>query len=179
MGNESKHAGGSASGPEVARYAEEIEERQDGGEPDAGGSPSPGTDQSGGTPGPTDELPGVDDPFPPDDDERAGTPTQEMPDAGTDSGQQGPHVDVNTDDGTVEVTSDHDLSQEEVVTALESASQQFTDAAMAALHNLEDAEADGDEEAIDDASAQFKELAKGMTVVDERLSELKEHLKRP
>ncbi len=163
----------------MARYAEEIEEKQDDGEPDAGGSPSPGADQSGGTPGPTDDLPGVDDQFPPGDDEMAGTPTQEMPDAGTDSGQQGPQVDVNTDTGTVEITSDHDLSPEEEVAALESASQQFTDAAMTALHNLEDAEADGDDTEIADARAQFKEMAKGMTVVDRTLSDLKEHLKRP
>jgi SAM-dependent methyltransferase len=168
---------GPADGPEVARYAEEIEERQDAGDEDAGGSPSPGADQSGGTPGPTDELPGTDDPFPPGDDERAGTPTQETPDAGTDSGQEGPHVDVDTDAGTITFTSDHELSPEEQVAALESASEQFTDAAMTALHNLEDAEAGGDEEEIADARAQFKELAKGMTIVDQSVSDLKAHLK--
>jgi hypothetical protein len=173
---QSNDAGGGA-GPEtaVSQQPEEMEEKTDAGVDETGGTPS-GGDEVAGTPGPTDDTTTTDTNLP-GDDEMAGTPTQEMPDAGTDSGQQGPQGNVDTENNKVEVTSD--LSPEEQVAALESASQQLTDAAMTALHNLEDAEADGDAEEIADARAEFKEMAKGMTLVDQTLSDLKEHLKRP
>jgi hypothetical protein len=163
---------GGDAGPEtaVSQQPEEMEEKTDAGVDETGGTPS-GGDEVAGTPGPTDELPGMDDSFPPGDDERAGTPTPEMPDAGTDSDQEGPQVNVDTNKGTVTFVSDHVLSPEEELAALESASDQFTDAAMAALHNLEEAEADGDAEEIADARAEFKKMAKGMTIVDQALLE--------
>ena len=161
---------------EVRIYQEETE-----GAPDDDGttnsdvSPDPGDDENAGTPGPTDDLPEFEDL----DGERAGTAAPEMTHAGTDGGQQGPQVDVNTDTDEITITSDHDLSPEEEVAALESASEQFTDASLTALHNLEDAEAGGDTGDIADARAQFKEMAKAMTLVDKSLSDQKEKLKRP
>jgi hypothetical protein len=69
---------------EVRIYQEETEEAPDDDTTtNTDVSPDPGDDEHAGTPGPTDDMPGIDDPFPPGDDERAGTPGPEMPDAGS------------------------------------------------------------------------------------------------
>ena len=160
---------------EVRIYQEETEEAPDDPTTNSDVPPDPGDDEKAGTPGPTDDLPGIDEQFLPGDDERAGTAAPEMTDGGTDSGQRGAQVDVDTDKDEIEFTSDHELNPEEQVAALESASQQFTDAALTALHGLEDAESDGDAGEIADARAQFKVMAKAMMLVDRTLGDLNEH----
>jgi hypothetical protein len=132
------------------------------GTPDAGPPPD----------GPTDDMPGDNDAFDPGDDERAGTPGSQMS-----GGQRG--VDVDPDTGTITITSDHELSPEEKLAALESASQQITNEALNKLHDLEDAEAGGDAGDIAAAAAQFEEVRKAMTVVDNAVSDRKESLMRP